>query len=161
MSADGSPEFSAKRFGEEIARLRTIRAWSRAKLINHLHDQVDELDIHSDSLSETWLARLEAGRVVKVPRILVEALCRALQCTPHERSRVLLFADRSVLVNAENTPDKVAELLAYSMERVYTEMHEILSNSIGNRQISQLDDEELFELIATALDLTAKRHRRR
>ena len=38
MATDGTPEFAAKRCGEAIARLRTLRGWSRAQLIIRLYN---------------------------------------------------------------------------------------------------------------------------
>ena len=81
MATDGTPEPAAKRCGEAIARLRTLRRWSRAQLVIRLYDELAPEDPNYNSISETWLARLENGRMVKVPRLTVEALCRALRCT--------------------------------------------------------------------------------
>ena len=103
MATDGTPEPAAKRCGEAIARLRTLRRWSRAQLVIRLYDELAPEDPNYNSISETWLARLENGRMVKVPRLTVEALCRALRCTAQERATVLLHADRSVL--AEHNSD--------------------------------------------------------
>jgi len=86
MATDGTPEAAAKRCGEEIARLRTCRRWSRAQLVIRLYDELATDDPNYDSISETWLARLENGRMVKVPRQTIEALCRALRCTSRERA---------------------------------------------------------------------------
>lgn len=161
MATDGSPERSTRRFGEEIARLRVARGWSRTKLISQLHDELDDQEARRDSLGETWLARLETGRVVKVPRHLAEALCRALHCTPKERARLLLYGDRNVLAGAEHAPDRVAEVLTYLIDRLYADVYDFLSNAIGNRQIADLDDQEVFELCAAALELQLRRRRPR
>ena len=64
MATDGTPEFAAKRCGEAIARLRTLRGWSRAQLIIRLYNELPPEDPNYDSISETWLARLENGRMV-------------------------------------------------------------------------------------------------
>jgi transcriptional regulator with XRE-family HTH domain len=152
MAADGTPEPAAKRCGEAIARLRTLRRWSRAQLVVRLYNEISTDDPNYDSISETWLARLENGRMVKVPRQTIEALCRALRCTPQERAWVLLCADRSVVATRDEEPSPVAELLTYAMERLYAEAHESLAAMIGARPADALDEQELFELTAAALE---------
>jgi hypothetical protein len=156
---DGTPEPAARRCGEEIAHLRVSRIWSRAKLIARLFNQIDPNDPNYDSISEAWLARLENGRMVKVPRKMIEAICRALGCTAQERVHVLLYADRNVFSRDDTAPDTVAEALTYTMDRLYVEAWEMLANLIGQRRAQDLDEHELFELTATALELVIKRHR--
>ena len=160
MATDGTPEPAAKRCGEAIARLRTLRRWSRAQLVIRLYDELAPDDPNYNSISETWLARLENGRMVKVPRQTVEALCRALRCTPQERATVLLHADRSVLAEHEGTPDATAEALTYVMDRLYHEAYEVFAMVIGQRPSTALDETELLEVTATALDLLVARQRK-
>jgi transcriptional regulator with XRE-family HTH domain len=161
MAYDGTPEPAAKLAGDVVARLRTARHWSRAKLIVRLYDELDPNDPNYDSISESWLARLENGRMVKVARSTIEALCRALQCTSQERARVLLYADRNGLTDGDSAPNGVAEALNYTMIRLYDEAYEILSSLIGRRRAADLDERELLELTATALELVKKQRRKR
>jgi transcriptional regulator with XRE-family HTH domain len=161
MATDGTPEMAAKRCGEAIARLRTMRRWSRAQLLIRLYDELTPDDPNYDSVSETWLARLENGRMVKVPRQTVEALCRALRCTPQQRAWVLLCADRNVLAEDISEPTEVAEVLTYAMDRLYCEAYEALRGLIGQRDVSELDDVEIFEVTATALNLLLSRRTQR
>ncbi len=160
MAADGTPEPAAKRCGEAIARLRTLRRWSRAQLVVRLYNEISPDDPNYDSISETWLARLENGRMVKVPRQTIEALCRALRCSSQERAWVLLCADRSVVATRDEEPSPVAELLTYAMERLYAEAHESLAAMIGARPADALDEQELFELTAAALETVLARRAR-
>jgi transcriptional regulator with XRE-family HTH domain len=160
MATDGTPEPAAKRCGEAIARLRTARRWSRAHLIIRLYDELSPDDPSYDSISETWLARLENGRMVKVPRQTVEALCRALRCTPRERAHVLLHADRCALTDHESAPTAPAEVLAYVMDRLYSETHDLLTGLLGPRAPESVDEMELLEMASEALDtLIARRTR--
>lgn len=161
MATDGTPEMAAKRCGEAIARLRTARRWSRAQLVIRLYDEISPDDPNYESISETWLARLENGRMVKVPRQTVEALCRALRCSGQERAWVLLSADRNVLADDVSEPCQVAELLTYVMDRLYSETHEALRSLLGQRDVSELDDLEQYELAQSALDLLIARKRQR
>jgi transcriptional regulator with XRE-family HTH domain len=161
MATDGTPEPAAKRCGEAIARLRTTRRWSRAQMIIRLFDELAPDDPNYNSISETWLARLENGRMVKVPRQTVEAICRALRCTPRERAMVLLHADRSVLTDHEHEPTVTGELLSYVMDRVHAEASDVLDSLAGRREIDEIDELELLEMTATALDLLIARRRKR
>jgi hypothetical protein len=157
MATDGTPEPAAKRCGEAIARLRTLRRWSRAQLVIRLYDELAPEDPNYNSISETWLARLENGRMVKVPRLTVEALCRALRCTPQERSMVLVHADRSVLAEHDSTPDAAAEALSYIMDRLYHETYDVFKAMIGQRPVTMLGEVELLQMTATAIDVLAAR----
>lgn len=161
MATDGTPEVAAKRCGEAIARLRTQRRWSRAQLVIRLYSELSPDDPSYESISETWLARLENGRMVKVPRPTVEALCRALRCAPRERARVLLYADRNVLTEADAEPTPAAEALTYAMDRLYAEARDLLMSLLPPGQPCALDELELLEATATALDLVIERRRRR
>ena len=157
----GKPEPAARRCGEEIARLRTSRGWSRAKLIVRLYDQLDLTDPCYDSISEAWLARLEAGHTVKISRQTIEACCCALHCTRQERARVLLYADRNILNSASETPSVVAEVLNLTLDRIGRDAHDIVANLIGPRSAYELDEHEMLELVATALGLVIARRRKR
>ncbi|WIG61345.1 MAG: hypothetical protein OJF49_004093 [Ktedonobacterales bacterium] len=157
MATDGTPEPAAKRCGEAIARLRTTRRWSRAQLVIRLFDELAPDDPSYNSISETWLARLENGRMVKVPRQTVEAICRALRCTPQERAVVLLHADRNVLTDHEHEPTVTGELLTYVVDRLHTEAHDVLNTLVGHRDLATLDELELLEITSTALDLLIAR----
>jgi hypothetical protein len=106
-----------------------------------------------------WLARLENGRIVKVARPTLEALCRALCCTPRERAWLLLHADRNVLASASDAPTQTAELLTYAMDQLQRDAGEMLAARLGSRQASALDPIELLELAAAALELAIARRR--
>jgi transcriptional regulator with XRE-family HTH domain len=160
MATDGTPEFAAKRCGEAIARLRTLRGWSRAQLIIRLYNELPPEDPNYDSISETWLARLENGRMVKVQRQTVEALCRALRCSPQERAWVLLYADRNVLVDAESAPTPAAEALTFVMDRLYTEAGDLLTAMVSQQPGIAQDELSLLEATAAALEYVIEHHRR-
>jgi transcriptional regulator with XRE-family HTH domain len=161
MATDGTPEAAAKRCGEAIARLRTLRGWSRAQLIIRLYNELSHDDPCIDSISETWLARLENGRMVKVPRHIIEALCRALRCSPRERAHVLLHADRNVLADRdpEAPPTPVAEALTYVVERLDAEAHDLLAEVAGQHPAT-VDELELLEGTLMALQLLIARRQR-
>jgi transcriptional regulator with XRE-family HTH domain len=160
MATDGTPEFAAKRCGEAIARLRTLRGWSRAQLIIRLYNELPPEDPNYDSISETWLARLENGRMVKVQRQTVEALCRALRCSPQERAWVLLYADRNVLVDAECAPTPAAEALTFVMDRLYAEAGDLLTAMVSQQPGIAQDELSLLEATAAALEYVIEHHRR-
>ena len=151
MAADGTPEPALQRCGAEIARLRTLRGWSRAKLIARLYDHIDPNDPVYDRISVAWLARLEQGRVVKLSRAMLDALCRTLDCAPHERIWLLLLADRNLLGCADHAPTPAAQAIAYAATRLYGEAHATIADSIGSRSLDTLGDLELLEIVAASL----------
>lgn len=160
MASDGTPELAAIRCGEAIARIRTLRGWTRTQLLTRLFRELSPSDPYYESVSETWLARLENGRMVKVPRATVEALCRALRCTSRERDWVLLHADRNVLVESSAAPTPAAEALTFVMERLYAETRDSLNAVLGAQDATDLGELELFELTAAALEQALARRRR-
>lgn len=159
MAADGTPEPAAQRCGAAVARLRTLRNLSRAQLVARLYDELDPADHTYERISVTWLARLENGRIVKVARPMVEALCRALRCTPRQRAWLLLHADRNVLASATDEPTETAELLTYVIDQLHRDAPEILAAELGSRRACALSELELLELTATALEIVLARRR--
>jgi hypothetical protein len=153
MASDGTPELAAQHCGAAVARLRTLRNISRAQLVARLYDQLDPADQTYERINVAWLARLENGRVVKVARPIVEALCCALHCTPRERAWLLLHADRNVLAQADDEPNETAELLTYVMDQLYRESQAILATLLRSRRACALDKLELLQIAATALEI--------
>lgn len=156
MAKDGTAEPAAKRAGEEIKRLREVRGWTRWQLATKLLYAMQDDDPSHDAVSETWLARLENGRMVKIGRTTLDAFCRALDCTSEERARLLLQSDRSVFRDHPNGPDPVAEALNYIMDQVYTEAYQVLDDALQQRHVHELDKTELLELVAKALRLVSR-----
>jgi transcriptional regulator with XRE-family HTH domain len=159
MAADGTPEPAAQRCGAAVARLRTLRNLSRAQLVARLCDDIDPADHTHEHISVAWLARLENGRSVKVPRPALEALCRALRCTPRERAWLLLRADRNVLAGPAGEPTEEAELLTYVVEHLHREARDVLAALLGPRRACALSELELLELAAAVLELAIGRRR--
>ena len=151
MAADGTPEPAIRRCGAAIARLRTLRGWSRAKLIARLYDQIDPTAPVYDRISVAWLARLEQGRVVKLSRGMLDALCSTLECTLQERIQLLLLADRNVLGWADSAPTPTALAIAYTAAQLYDEAHATISELIGSRSLDAIDDLDLLEIAAASL----------
>ena len=151
MAADGTPEPAIRRCGAAIARLRTIRGWSHAKLIARLYDQIDPTDPIYDRISVAWLARLEQGRVVKLSRMMLDALCRALECTPRERIELLLLVDRNPIGCADRAPTPAALAIAYTAAQLYGEAHATVSELIGSRSLDAIGDLSLLEIVAASL----------
>jgi transcriptional regulator with XRE-family HTH domain len=156
MAADGTPEPAALRCGAAVARLRTLHNLSRAQLIARLCDQIDPADEH---ISMAWLARLENGRIVKVARSVIEALCRALGCTPRQRAWLLLQADRNVLASADDQPSETTELLTYAIDQLRRDAPDTLAALLGSRRACALDELEVLELTAAALECAIARRR--
>jgi transcriptional regulator with XRE-family HTH domain len=151
MAADGTPEPAIRRCGAAIARLRTLRGWSRPKLIARLYDQIDPTAPVYDRISVAWLARLEQGRVVKLSRETLDALCCTLECTLQERIQLLLLADRNMLGSADSAPTPTALAIAYTAAQMYDEAHATISQLIGSRSLDAIDDLDLLEIAAASI----------
>jgi transcriptional regulator with XRE-family HTH domain len=151
MAADGTPEPAAQRCGAAVARLRTLRKLSRAQLVARLCDELAPTDRIYEQISMPWLARLENGRIVKVARPTIEALCRALRCTHSERAWLLLHADRNVLTDGE--PSETAKLLTYAVDQLHRDAGETLAALLGPRQACALDELERLQLTAAVLEI--------
>ena len=86
MAADGTPEPAIRRCGAAIARLRTLRGWSRAKLIARLYDQIDPTAPVYDRISVAW-PPMPAGRgcgaatACVTPLARVTGMCSLAGCT--------------------------------------------------------------------------------
>src|SRR3712207_1060810 len=87
----------ARAFGGEIARLREQRRWTRPAFLRRIDDVLGAIDDQYEPRSDAWLHRLENGQIVKLPRPIINAICDALECSPRERAKLLLLADRNVL----------------------------------------------------------------
>lgn len=159
MAADGTPEPAIRRCGAAIARLRTLRGWSRAKLIARLYDQIDPTTHIYDRISVAWLARLEQGRVVKLSRVMLDALCRSLECTPRERIQLLLLADRNALGCSGHAPTPAALAITYTLAQLYDEAHATISELIGSRSLDAVGDLDLLEIAAASLQELILRRR--
>lgn len=147
-------------FGEEIARLRTQREWSRSMMIKKL-DRVlaDAGDTTVKDYSEAWLGRLESGEIVKVSRHIVIILADTLQCSPRERARLLLLADKNVLLDANTTNTAVVEVFNYQMMAISEKVFGFLSSLVASHRIASLSDDELREIFLTALEMVVKHYR--
>lgn len=143
-----------KRFGHKVARLRTKRIGSRSQLVRRLDDELDADDPSYNSISEAWLARLERGEVVNLRRPVIEALCRALGCTPQERLHLMQLADRSPFSES----DPVADVLTSVMVLLFSETHQPLSKLIGKREATELTEKEMLVFVATAIEMVTTEH---
>lgn len=160
MGMSGTPEAAARRFGAEIARLRELRGISRSKLVIHLYYAVGEDSPLCDTFNDAWLARLETGKTVKISREVLDALCLALRCSPRERRRLLLMADRSVFLNENGEPDALAELLNDIFAEVYEDAREVLDPLLGRRELHNLTEVERQDMVRTALEVAIRAYRR-
>lgn len=156
MAYDGTPEVATQRLGSEIARLRNQRAWSRSHLVLRLMRMVDENDPLADMISESWLKRLEDGRIVKVSRHMLELLCQALDCTDEERVWLLLCADRNPLASENGPPNRVAMLLNYTIHLLHRDAADLLENILQQYNIDDLSEQDLLAIVHTAIEVMTR-----
>jgi transcriptional regulator with XRE-family HTH domain len=147
--------------GAEVGRLRTSKGLSRQQLFTRVYRHLDNDDPILEVINESWLKRVETGEVVNLTRRMLEVLCQGLDCTEKQKARLLLYADRSVLVKDGEKPDRATEVLNYVMQQAYTGAHEILLNNLGDHRMEDLDEQEVIELAIKALTLAMKQRQRR
>lgn len=147
-------------FGDEIARLRSRKKWSRSMLIKRLSRTLITWGDDKD-YSEAWLFRLENGEIVKIPRRIVIGLAEALQCTLRERARLLLLADKNILFDPETELTEVKEMVNYLLLLLYEDVSRFLSDVMENRNANKLDDEELKEIFFAAIEEMIEEQRSR
>jgi hypothetical protein len=155
---DGTPEIAAKRFGDQVERTRRSKGLRPTELVERLYKEIDPNDPILVGINENWLKRLEAGRIVKIPRRLVDAMCRALDCNRQERARILLHADRNILGGHEK-PSAVAELLNYLLD-LLSEEPGFFSELLVQWQRTKLTDLEMLELLLSAVGLMIEDRKR-
>src|SRR5688572_23047085 len=101
MPDGNKSEFPTKKFGEQVARIRTLRGWSRALFVKHMDALVEERFLVNESVSEGLVRTVEEGRKATISRALLELLAEALKCTPSERLNLLLAADRNPYADSD------------------------------------------------------------
>lgn len=146
----------SRALGDLIAQLRTKYQLSRTRLAMRIARQLaDDSDLHNQ-VSDIWIKRLEGGLRVKVTRPMIEAIAKALTCTPRERGRLLLLADKNILgADAAHDPD--AEALALTVAMLYDEARPIIASLLDQRRAADLTDAELRAIAAEAIRLVADR----
>lgn len=148
-----------KKLGPEIARLRTMRGWSRTKLLHRCFEEIENAsDLDADDFGirgEAWLARLERDEVVKISREELTILCRALACTEQERLRIFILADRNIFADEPNALTDEMQLLSQVMAMIYhsSEAREMIMSLLGQREVEKLSTSELLEIIKATINV--------
>lgn len=151
---------STSRVGQRVKELREIRKMSRRRLIARTAGEFDPDDSEIETISEDWLKRLELERPARLTPAILEALCRALLCSPRERADLFLLAGFNILVSGDSTPGVAAQMINYVSARIYADAEEIIIDGINDRHLADLKEQEMFEIVATALELVIQRGRR-
>lgn len=152
MIAGKQPKSEGMAFGDEIARLRNHKGWSRSRCVKELAG-TGALGEDPKDYSEAWLVRLERGEIQKIPRRIVLGLAEALSCTERERARLLLLADKNILLDMTTQVPAIMELFNYQMMVIYEDTCRFLSGLIDNQNLGRLNDDELEELFLDALEM--------
>lgn len=127
------------------------RGFSRSEVILRAYRLADA-NVSDDELpNEDWLTRLEKGQLVKPSRALLEAICQALECTAHQRVRILTLGTGSVLGS-----DPLSEMLNDVVDIIQREAREPLESLVGQRRVHTLDAHELRILTVKALTLALR-----
>jgi transcriptional regulator with XRE-family HTH domain len=155
MAADGTPDQCTMMCGPLIARLRVQKELSQTDLVQRIlyHWQYSDC---RDKVTESWLRRVEQGRIVRISRLALEIICDVLQCTDTQRIEILVTADRNVLNDTEGLSSRLSQklnLLVYHFEK---EVNSLFQGSIGKINIDNIDDDDLDEIIQVAAQVVLK-----
>lgn len=150
-----SPEIA---FGILVARLRSQRGLSRAGLVKLLDDKLDETGlVFDDTVSEGWVRKIEEGRKVKLPRIVIELLADALGCSPEERFALLLSADRNPISDTDGSTGASQEFLLRAISAVNgnPRTRHLLDKLVGDNRdkVTKMTEQELFMILRQILDI--------
>ena len=158
---DGAPEESTRRLGDEIARLRNDRGWTRTQLVVRTLYMLGPDHPFTEVISENWLNRLESGRLVKVPHQAIEIICKALECNDGEKIAVMMYADRNPLADQDGISTPEAEMLGRIMVHLYrtTDIPFMLGALRGDRRASALTTEEIDEIAKAIVAVLANKRK--
>ena len=145
-------------FGVQVARIRESRNMNRVKLSHRLRDEMDEDDPNYTKVSELWIARLEQGKRIHLPRQTLEALLRALDCSVRERI-VLLHYSGCTIFNTSDPINDVVFTLSFAMDTLYQEAGDYLSTLLNQRKATSLDRLELLEIVGETINLFLDREK--
>ena len=148
-------------YGAEIGRLRVSRGWAQSRLLKELDRVLARVGYEGKLLSEKWLGRLENGRSVILPRQIFNALGEALSCTDEELARLHLLADRNVVVIIPGVTTKLKERFNYLVFKFLDDMSTIIDSQTASQINVQLSEEDMDELIYSAVELIIAERRSR
>ena len=149
-------EREAKSSGELIKALREYKGWTRSTLIFHLqNEQILSDDGSMNIYSESWLARIERGEIMRTSRSEIELICRVLECTDEQRVKVLSLAANSMFVDPSDEPETEAEFIACMSTWLYEDemVKTMIRTFLKERRPSMLNRREIFEIIFEILEM--------
>lgn len=153
---DGNPPEENKRCGNEVLKMRTAKGLTRTQLIKRISDRLGYDHPLYDTVTEGWLARLEQGRLVRLPHELIITVCDALCCTLQERVNILISGGRNVF-SPEEEPSELEKMLAYVMAELGVSGNIVLGGLLKNRPAASLSTDEMMLMVATTLKVLIER----
>jgi len=157
---DGTPELVTKRCGEAFGRLRVIKGLSRPQVLSRLYRDYPDGSV-IEEITESWLERFENGRLVKVQRHTIIALCKAIRATPRELWNVLVASDRNALADDDGVASPAAEALIIFSAYLYDipEVKDMLTSITKDKRVATMSREALFQLMADVLTIAVPEYR--
>lgn len=138
--------------------MRATYQWKPAKFVNRLYEAIENQGYEaSESIHETWVRRLEKGKVKKIPNWLITAICDALGCSQIERVDLFVTLGRTPLTGCVSHP--VLMVLHCSIMLDEEELA-LLEELIGHRRADQLNEKEIEEILCDFRSLRDKKRRR-
>lgn len=144
---------SQRSFGDEIGRLRVRLGLGRPALLNRLNRELLAVGYEDKVLGEKWLHRLENGQLVNLPRIIFDALGRALECTDEELARLHFLGDRNIMGMIPEITTEIKERFNLLMFDLFDDVCTIVESQVTNKPITSLPREDMNELFYTAIEL--------
>lgn len=157
MGKNGVPEPAAMLCGQFIGVLRTRKQLSRKELVARLHRELEEDNPLYYEVSDSWLRRLEAGVLVKIPRSTLLAISQALRCTPEEQRELLIIADRNPLADDSGRMSQAAKVLASFVILLndHPVARSMIEMALTDAPSLRLSDEELVRLFSNIMERVA------
>lgn len=136
--------FDRRAFGEEIARLRTRKRWSRADLL--------DLIGHDECLTnETSIKRLENGEIIKLPYITVHRLSKALECTEKETSNLFYLSGKNIFKGSSGNINVFMQELHFIVFNIIPRITSTLYTIISNSNVNQLPKKDIRNILRTII----------
>jgi hypothetical protein len=154
-------QFEDRALGDWVSLFRTQQGLSRPKLVVEMIRIIDSEmpNYEGPHISESLIRTIEEKTRAHISRHLIELLCRALKCNPTQRYILFTAADLNPLVEPDGTRDAVADVILLLIGEIkqHPRGGALLKQLIGNKKVTKLTQQELFDVLEKVLILIKPR----
>lgn len=136
-----------EQLGEEIAKLRP---GSRADFLREL-DGV--LPPDHRLANEGALFRLETGKMVKISRELIDAICLVTKASKEVRTKLYFLADKNALFDANSHMIQIIDVYSQVIARLSENVESAIAQLSGNVDLKNISPSDIKEIICSALEV--------